>query len=170
MRHQKIPAFLLLFLFASSAASLAQAAPLGLQMTKTLPTDWSAPPPDRADDKFIAANKRYPSLSKSQTAGYEFQLCVPNTMGFVPPSITRPGTCDGYTGYGAIPNTEFAVDASYRFTMRQISPFLEDLHEQVDQEISFLKANIKALSEANDALTKRLNDLEARLNKQDQPK
>ena len=48
-----------------------------------------------------------------------------------------------------------------------VQPLSQDLSRD-QQEISDLNAAIKTLSDANDALTKRLNDVEAKLNKQGQ--
>jgi hypothetical protein len=54
--------------------------------------------------------------------------------------------------------------------MQQIGPFLEDRDKQIDALRANTAAEIKLLSDANDALTKRITDLEAKLSKQDQPK
>lgn len=45
---------------------------------------------------------------------------------------------------------------------------LKDKIKQDEEQITILKANNKALADANDALTKRLDDLELRINKVEQ--
>lgn len=47
---------------------------------------------------------------------------------------------------------------------------IASLQDQLQKQLNILKANIKALSDANDALTKRLNEVEAKLKKQDEGK
>jgi hypothetical protein len=46
----------------------------------------------------------------------------------------------------------------------------KNISDQLQQQVNLLKNNIKALSDANDALTKRLDDVESQLKKLGQPK
>jgi hypothetical protein len=101
------------------------------QNTSLLPTNWKSQPPDTPDSSGVGITKRYPSLPNPDGGGYQFNTCV---GGPEPGNALRLATasgCSGYTGYGAIPTTLFAVDESYRFTMSQIGPFLEDIEKQV---------------------------------------
>jgi len=51
----------------------------------------------------------------------------------------------------------------------KLASSIANLQQQLQQQIDILKANIKTLSDANDALTKRINDVEALPKKQTQP-
>ena len=146
------------------------------QNTSLLPTNWKSKPPDTPDASGVGITKRYPSLPNPDGGGYEFNTCV-NLA--VPQEnqlrlATASGCGGGYTGYGAIPTTLFAVDESYRFTMSQIGPFLEDMEKQVmtladsnaepwkaieisvgrsfQEEMSTLRQRLERIEEALDAL------------------
>lgn len=75
-----------------------------------------------------------------------------------------------YLQYG---QTEPAASETFAPCHQQIDvPTSKDLIDNIallQQQIDVLKANIKVLANANDALTKRLNEMEAKL-KADQPK
>ncbi|SRR5581483_12093401 len=68
------------------------------------------------------------------------------------------------------PGKDCLVDV---YNTARVDEFVRNLQKdlsQRDQQISALKADIKALLDANDALTKRLNDIETKLTKRDQIK
>jgi len=59
------------------------------------------------------------------------------------------------------------------YTTSEVDGMVQTLTQNLSrdqQEITTLKAEIKTLSDANDALTKRLNDVEENFKKKDQPK
>ena len=47
---------------------------------------------------------------------------------------------------------------------------VSNLQKLLEEQIKLLKEDIKLLSDANNALTKRLDDVETKLKKQDEPK
>jgi hypothetical protein len=149
---------LTLFLVAATTGVVGQA-------TVTLPTNWKNPANDSTASlgPTPIGTKRYPSLVDPNAAGYEFPACVSEVSFGL-------GYCSINMGYGGVPTTLFAIESSYRYTMQQIGPFLEDRDKQIDALRANTAAEIKLLSDANDALTKRITDLEAKLSKQDQPK
>ena len=83
---------------------------------------------------------------------------VSNTASFRPPDPSAPG-----------PEAEaLAKLSSEVYTVDEVNSANEKLVAQIEQarkEIDVLKADIRAILDANDTLTKRLNDLDDRLKK-----
>lgn len=152
MHYRMIIVLFFLLLRASYAVSQDQSV--------SIPTNWKTKPPN--DSGFNGGIKRFPLLVGSGV-GYEFTTCTTRfeavqfrvfTLGSCPTGARADSLpfFPDYSGFGGIPNTAFAVDSSYRFTMEQLSPYLESLAKRVD--IVQLKAN---------SLNKRLSDDEAEL-------
>jgi chaperonin cofactor prefoldin len=134
----------------------------GQDQSVQIPTNWKTNPNDAATPYGV---KRYPPLAGT-AVGYELSTCTLNfpdappqprtfVLGSCPPPNSGGGIGIGaptYTGFGGVPTTAFAVESSYRYTMQQLSPFLENLNQRVD--LLQLKAN---------SLNKRLSDDEAGL-------
>ncbi|SRR5581483_775054 len=74
------------------------------------------------------------------------------------------------TFYQEIPIACVGTFTSWADLQAQQASNLANLQDQIQKQLNILKTNIKDLSDANDALTKRVNDLEEKLKKQDQPK
>jgi hypothetical protein len=74
------------------------------------------------------------------------------------------------SAYETIPTACVGTFSSWTDIQAQQAKSIADLQQQFQQQLNILKANIQALSDANDALTKRLNDVEAKLKNQGTPK
>jgi len=135
------------------------------EQTKTpLTQNWKIAPKDSDDG--VTATKRYPLLENPQAAGYQFYLCVGKningtSIALISKSDVKQCTPpSGDTGYGAIPTTLFATEASYRFTMSQIGPFLENM----DKRVSALSDKVDVFQKSvNESLSKRFDSLPAEL-------
>ncbi|MGO9273403.1 MAG: hypothetical protein ACLQOO_24720 [Terriglobia bacterium] len=96
---------------------------------------------------------------------------------FVPAPIggrPRPATpatfeISNASGGGGSYNDAFAASHTFLvYTSAEVDGLLKSLTDQLShdkEQLAILNANVKTLSDANDALTKRLSDLETQLNK-----
>jgi hypothetical protein len=75
-----------------------------------------------------------------------------------PNNVAMPGS----TAYGVIGTACVGTFTSFADLQAQQAKGIDDLKQQIQQQLNILKANIKALSDANDALTKRLDDIETK--------
>ena len=95
----------------------------------SIPNNWkpAAPQdPGRQIDGVTIGVIRNPTVQN--LVGYELQTCIhPGQQSFTLGACQAPG----YTGYSGLPNTAFAVDSAYRFTMSQLAPYLLDLERRI---------------------------------------
>jgi peptidoglycan hydrolase CwlO-like protein len=75
----------------------------------------------------------------------------------------------GTEGYQEIPTACVGTFTSFADLQTQQATSLADLKQQLQEQLNILKASIKTLSDTSDALTKRLNEVDARLKKLEQP-
>lgn len=68
-------------------------------------------------------------------------------------------------GLELIRNACVGTFTSWADLQRQNAQNVADLQKTLQQQLNILKSNIQALSDSNDALTKRLNDLETKVNR-----
>ena len=115
----------------------------------------------------LSASENVAKFSRNDAA-----RCTPGTPGHPPhPPVCGPAVeiANQAGASGQFDRESFVNSHSFTvYTTSEVDGMIQALtnsDKALSDEVNLLKGNMKTLSDANDALTKRLNELEARANK-----